>query len=428
MFRLRCLLCYRDCPICEVIHDSNGAYVTDLGNGQYQYKCLSPGLLPSRSKIIGTAIEQAIVDGGSKECVRSLINIPQRCVMLCASMGSGKTYALIEYIESLPPTESVAWMVPRAAMASCIMGRLIDLNFKSYKETTNHHRLVIEYESIKKLDHPYGTVVLDECRSVMMKSAISYKANGDNLLKNLDILCSLCKQSTKKTFLVDADLHYDGACESLCANVFEEKDVLRINHTGGATSLKYIFVNREKFYSKLYAAIEKGERVIVTCGASLDLKEIEVGASRIIEKKIMMKSGKYVDIHKVSIAVSEMLLGRNVLADTMAICEPNGQKVKDISAEIESSNLIDRFIYETSSDIRLAVSQVLRRHPCVDDTELAKFVAESISGSNDVPCGEYTDPESLAMAVFENISAMHSEVNLEQIHGAIRDMEVLTEE
>lgn len=219
-------------------------------------------------------------------------------------------------------------------MASCIMGRLIDLNFKSYKETTNHHRLVIEYESIKKLDYPYGTVVLDECRSVM-KSAISYKTNGDNLLKNLDILCSLCKQSTK-TFLVDADLHYDGACESLCANVFEEKDVLRINHTGGATSLKYIFVYREKFYSKLYAAIEKGERVIVTCGASLDLKEIEVGASRIIEKKKMMKSGKYVDIHKVSIDVSEKLLGRNVLADTMAICQPTGQKLKDISEEIES--------------------------------------------------------------------------------------------
>lgn len=187
---------YRDCPICEVIHDSNGAYVTDLGNGQYQYKCLSPGLLPSRSKIIGTAIEQAVVDGGSKEYVGSLINIPQRCVILCASMGSGKTYALIEYIESLPPTESVVWMVPRTAMASCIMGRLIQLNFKSYKETTNHHRLVTEYESISKLDYPYGTVVLDECRSVM-KSAISYKTNGDNLLKHLDILCSLCKQSTK---------------------------------------------------------------------------------------------------------------------------------------------------------------------------------------------------------------------------------------
>ncbi|CAN0259630.1 unnamed protein product, partial [Scytosiphon promiscuus] len=36
----------RDCPICDVVHDSNGAYVTDLENGQYQYyKCLTPSPL-----------------------------------------------------------------------------------------------------------------------------------------------------------------------------------------------------------------------------------------------------------------------------------------------------------------------------------------------------------------------------------------------
>lgn len=94
------------------MHDSNGAYVTDLENRQYQYKCLTPGPFSSRSKTIGTPMNRVASDGGSKEYVQSLIGKPERCVMLCASMGSGKTYALIEYIRSLPLTESVAWMAP----------------------------------------------------------------------------------------------------------------------------------------------------------------------------------------------------------------------------------------------------------------------------------------------------------------------------
>lgn len=249
----------RDCPICDVVHDSNGAYVTDLENGQYIYKCLTPSPLSSRSKTIGTPTNRAASDDGSKKYVQSLIGIPERCIMLCASMGSGKTYAIIEYIRSLPPTESVAWMVPRTAMVSCIMGRLIDLGFKSYKETIHHNRLVIEYESVGKIDYPHGNIVLDECRS-LLKSAVARKTNGDNLLKNLDTLISLCKQSTK-TFLVDADLYYDGACESLCEEVFAPKDVFKINHTGGATSLKHVFVDRECFYSKLYIRPSKRENV-----------------------------------------------------------------------------------------------------------------------------------------------------------------------
>lgn len=88
----------RDCPIFAVVHDSNGAYVTDLENGQDQLKCLTPGPFSSRSKTIGAPMESAASDGDSKKYVQSLIGIPQRCVM-CASMGSGKTYALIEYID-----------------------------------------------------------------------------------------------------------------------------------------------------------------------------------------------------------------------------------------------------------------------------------------------------------------------------------------
>ena len=417
----------RDCPICDVVHDSNGAYVTDLENGQYMYKCLTPSPLSSRSKMIGTATNRFASDGGSKEYVQTLIGIPERCVMLCASMGSGKTYAIIGYIRSLPPTESVAaWMVPRTAMASCIMGRLIDLGFKSYKETIHHKRLAIEYESVGKINYPHGNIVLDECRS-LLKSAVARKTNGDNLLKNLDTLISLCKQSTK-TFLVDADLYYDGACESLREEVFAPEDIFRINHTGGSTTRNHVFMNREGFYSKLYASIEKGERVIVTCGSSMDLKEIAVGASRVIEKKRMVQSGKYIDAQEVSVAVSEKLFGKNVLPDTQKN-EANEARINDISDKIEEDNLIDRYIYESTGEVRYAVARVLRENPCRHEDNLVDFVAETINDSDDVPnvqCGEYMDPENLAEIVFSKFSALHSHVTLEQVRSVIRDMDVLT--
>lgn len=139
-------------------------------------------------------------------------------------------------------------------MASCIMGRLIDLGFKSYKETTIHNRLVIEYESVNKINYPHKNIVLDECRS-LLKSAVARKTNGDNLLRNLDTLISLCKQS-----LVDADLYYVGACESLCEEVFAPEDVFRINHTGGTTSREHVFLHRKCFYSRLCIRLHRKGR------------------------------------------------------------------------------------------------------------------------------------------------------------------------
>lgn len=187
-------------------------------------------------------------------------------------------------------------------------------------------------------------------------------------------------------------------------------------------------MNREGFYSKLDASIEKGERVIVTCGSSMDLKEIAVGASRVIEKKRMVQSGKYIDVQKVSVAVSKKLFGKNVFPDTQKN-EANEARINDISDKIEEDNLIDRYIYESTGEVRYAVAQVLRENPFRHEDNLVDFVAETINESDDVPYvqyGEYMDSENLAEIVFSKFSALHSHVTLEQVHSAIRDMDVLT--
>ncbi|CAN0276065.1 unnamed protein product, partial [Ectocarpus sp. 12 AP-2014] len=120
------------------------------------------------------------------------------------------------------------------------------------------------------------------------------------------------------------------------------------------------------------------------CGASVDLKEIAVGASRVIEKKRMIQSGKYIDFRKVSVAVSEKLLGKNVFPDTPKN-EANEARINDISDKIEEGDLIDRYIYESTGEVRYAVARVLRANPSRNDDNMVDFIAKTIKESDAVP-------------------------------------------
>lgn len=103
--------------------------------------------------------------------------------------------------------------------------------------------------------------------------------------------------------------------------------------------------------------------------------------------------------------------------------EAGEARINDISDKIESDNLIDRYIYESTGEVRYAVAQILRRNPFrnrleYDDDQfdnLVKFVAECINESDNVPCGEYMDPEKLPKIVFDTISELYDQATPEQI-------------
>ena len=297
----------RECPVCDFTHDSNGAYIRDLQNGQYMYKCLTSGVKNKGpvcigARDIGTIVTEESQAPEESKYLQSLLGIEQKCIAVCAGMGVGKTHRIIEYLQSIPLGEPVLWLIPRVAMGTSLLGRLEGLGFKSYKETTRHYRLVMEIESLHKVFMYYPNIIMDEGRS-LTASLVSYETNGDNLLEHINDLKDLC-QNAKKVLIVGADINIDGAVPDFIDDVFEEDQVHRIDHVGKMLSWHHVFVHGEDFYTRLYKSIEDGERVSIVCGASSDLKDIEIAASRIIERKKMVASGKFKNSAELDVAVS----------------------------------------------------------------------------------------------------------------------------
>lgn len=326
----------RDCPVCAAVHDSNGAYIRDLQNGQFLYKCLTPG--PNNTEVVCISGAREIAKEKPSEPVylQSLQGIPAKCVAVCAGMGVGKTHQIVEYIRPEAPGVSILWLTPRIAMVASIMGRLKGLGFQSYKDTCKSRRLVMEIESLHKVFMQYDVIVMDEARS-LMTSLMSYETNGDKLLAHIKDLREMC-QSAKKVFIVGADLNIDGAVPAFIKDVFEEDQIFRINHTNSAMTWHHLFMYSEVFYERLYRSIAEGERIKVACGASIDLKEIQVAASRIIERKKMVASEPNVPAHELESAVSRIETSEEVGA-YHAECEIKGE-LEDVNTHWDKYQVI----------------------------------------------------------------------------------------
>lgn len=317
----------RECPVCGIVHDSNGAYVRDLENGQFEYQCLTAGPNNKGLGCIASTEKTRQEKPVQSHYLQSLLGIMQVCVAVCAGMGVGKTHQIVEYIRSLQQGESVLWLTPRIAMVASTMGRLSGLGFKSYKQSCAYSRLVMEIESLHKVFMQYDVIIMDEARS-LMTSLMSYETNGDYLLEHVNDLKEMC-QSAKRVFVVGADISIDGAVPAFIRNVFEEDQVFRVNHTSTLTPWHHVFVHTEAFYERLYRSIDQGERIIVACGASADLKEIQVAASRIIERKKMVASRPNSPADEIEVAVS-MIQKSDAVGAYHAECEIK-HELEDVS-------------------------------------------------------------------------------------------------
>ena len=326
----------RDCPVCAAVHDSNGAYIRDLQNGQFLYKCLTPG--PDNTQVVCISTAQDIEKDTPSETVylQSLLGILAKCIAVCAGMGVGKTHQIVEYIRPEAPGVSILWLTPRIAMVASIMGRLKGLGFQSYKDTCKSRRLVMEIESLHKVFMQYDVVIMDEARS-LMTSLMSYETNGDKLLAHIKDLKEMC-QAAKRVFIVGADINIDGAVPAFIKDVFEEDQVFRINHAHNPMVWHHLFMHSEVFYERLYRSIAEGERIIVACGASIDLKEIQVAASRVIERKKMVASHPNAPAHELEVAVSMIETSEEVGA-YHAECEIKGE-LEDVNTHWDKYQVI----------------------------------------------------------------------------------------
>ncbi|CAM9297365.1 unnamed protein product [Ectocarpus sp. 13 AM-2016] len=126
-------------------------------------------------------------------------------------------------------------------------------------------RLVVEYESIHKLQRTYDIIYMDEIRSVLA-TVVCFATNKMNATRHLDRLVELCTKA-KHTILTDADSNLDCAVALFRDSIFQSSDVKTICVPKPFTERTFTFMSKTATYEKMYGDLRDGHRV-VACFAS----------------------------------------------------------------------------------------------------------------------------------------------------------------
>ena len=140
-----------------------------------------------------------------------------RQVLLCiAGMGMGKTYQAKKLIHDMR-SGRILYVVPRRSLATAVHALLTPYGFMHYSEGVRADRLIIEYESLHRLNNgecaPFDLVIMDEIRSIC-RAMTTVNTNGTNIHHNQTILRTI---ATNCGIVVgmDADAEVDPAVSHL---------------------------------------------------------------------------------------------------------------------------------------------------------------------------------------------------------------------
>ena len=224
----------RNCAPCRRVHHSNGGFIFHIEGNEFRYIC--PGNNWKATPVfveIGTSDpvpppDHMELDESDNGMVPSILDIEEKCIVINAGMGTGKTYRVKEYI-SQNPDASVLYLTCRVSMASEIQRQLSGLGFSSYRDPDidfeREKRLICEYESICRLRRKYDIVVMDEARAILNATTV-YETNKDRLLFNYRML-KLVAQSCDKFLVMCADCNLDSALNIFIEDVYGEKPPVR---------------------------------------------------------------------------------------------------------------------------------------------------------------------------------------------------------
>lgn len=138
--------------------------------------------------------------------------------------------------------------------------RLENLGFELYTSNIEARRLVIEYESLCRLQRTYNIIYMDEIRSVL-RTAVCYVTNRMNAVRHLDRLVELCTKA-KHTLLTDADSNLDCAVDIFRDSIFEKKDVRTIRVLKPFMQRTFTLMYKDATYKQMYADLRDGKRVV----------------------------------------------------------------------------------------------------------------------------------------------------------------------
>ncbi|CAN0292313.1 unnamed protein product, partial [Ectocarpus sp. 12 AP-2014] len=102
---------HRHCPRCKQEHFRNGAYINDLGGGNFYYKCLSNPEDQSSQKLVYIdmntseieAVERCTTTDKTTEYLESFTHVTKKVISISGPMGCGKTYQIKKFLECFPP-------------------------------------------------------------------------------------------------------------------------------------------------------------------------------------------------------------------------------------------------------------------------------------------------------------------------------------
>eukprot|EP00903_Cladosiphon_okamuranus_P015053 g13926.t1 len=262
---------YRNCETCSgAPNESNGAGILDLGEGVFIYHCFAerggtvrvflPHDLPS-----DLVYAEEHDDGDENGRVPDFSDCLERCFDLLGPMGSGKTHVAELFFRRYTgnpsvPDASILIICCRRSMCSSMAHRLEDLGFELYTSNIKARRLVIEYESLCRLQTTYDVIYMDEIRSVL-RTAVCYVTNRMNAVRHLDRLVELCTKA-KHTLLTDADSNLDCAVDIFRDSIFEKKDVRTIRVLKPFMQRTFTLMSKDATYKQMYADLRDGKPVV----------------------------------------------------------------------------------------------------------------------------------------------------------------------
>lgn len=242
-----------------------------------------------------------------------------KATIILAHMGDGKTHSALEYIKA-HPRASILVVGCRRSMDATVHGRynreleqcggsgsrpLVDLLaeeednalFEHYSKSTWASRLVIEYESLHRLDpvqQRWDIVILDEVRS-MLGASVSVATNRDNIQVNrMNLLDAI--YGSQKVIMCDAHLECDRAVKEFIGGLFlspvllqngvtsvlKPEEVELIRHRSVNPPRNYqILTDEGKFMNMVRDCVQSGLKIGLACGSKT--KEAQLYERLVVE-------------------------------------------------------------------------------------------------------------------------------------------------
>ena len=274
-------LCSSHCEFCKRNHDKdNTRYIVENTKGVFLCCTRSTEQrLLFKSKLSRKfSLEKYIIRGKDRKQERFVSHesyeeryvkeYPKefKTLMVKSNKNTGKTHQLEEYIKKNTDA-SIVIVVFRRSLGREFLGKFKSLGFKLYSDITEreitqeHKRVIVQLDSIERIDFYPDVLVLDEFCSILSQVFSSTVANLRPVWVNFEAMIKHCE----RVIALDADLKNQDS-EFLKQFRTDEGDAFKIVHNRFKSSnIKQLYETGkgEKAYAQMLDDIRAGKRVFV---------------------------------------------------------------------------------------------------------------------------------------------------------------------